>query len=128
MAGFFFGRRSQLLVKQGAILGIMNTPLSNLPIRENNPEWMTIVSGDNDVEIIECKIEVDNFAHAAEVAAKMAPIVMQYETYDSEYALRVTLARYGVEARLTVPAGHWESESQRKLTEGIAELKRQVTA
>ena len=106
----------------------MNTNKSNFPIRESNPEWITIVSGDNDVEIIECKIEVDNFAHAVEVAAKMAPIVMQYEALDSDYALRVTLARYGAEARLTVPAGRWESESQRKLTEGIAELKRQVTA
>ena len=62
---------------------IMQDSKPDLPIRVNIPEWITILSGDNDVEIMECKIRVQDFAEAVEVATKIAPLVMQYEPLDS---------------------------------------------
>lgn len=92
------------------------------PIRRNLEGWSTIASGDNDVEILEYKIRVNYFSQAVDIANRLSPLVMQYESVDSEYTLRVNLTRWVVEVRMSVPAGHWESENQEILAMSISKM------
>ena len=94
----------------------------NQPVRGNIEGWSTIASGDNDVEILECKIRVNNFSQAVDVANKLSPLVMQYEPLDSEYTIRVNLTRGVVEVHMSVPKGYWESEGQEKLATSVAKM------
>jgi hypothetical protein len=100
----------------------MNNSSMSQPIRKNLEGWTTIASGDNDVEILECKIRVNYFSQAVDIANRLSPLVMQYEPLDSEYAIRVNLTRWVVEVRMSVPAGHWESESQEMLAMSISKM------
>lgn len=91
-------------------------------MREDIAGWSTIDSGDNNVEIIECKIRVGTFAQAVAAANELAPLVEEHEPLDSQYTIRVNLTRWVVEIRMSVPKGFWESENQKKLAEGIAKF------
>ena len=100
----------------------MNNSSISQPIRGNLEGWTTIASGDNDVEILECKIPVNDFSQAVNIANQLSPLVMQYESQGSEYAIRVNLSRWIVEVRLSAPTGYWESEAQEKLATSISKL------
>src|SRR5438045_5929840 len=100
----------------------MTNTETNRPLREDMAGWKLIASADNDVEILECKIRVDNFSEGADVANKIAPLVMQYEPLDSDYTIHVNVAQQMVDITMTVPKGFWASEDQKKLAHGVAVL------
>lgn len=89
---------------------------SRIP-RSDTHDWSVIVSGDNDVDLVQHVIPVNNLDEAAQKANTIAALVMKHD--QSDYT-QITLRAQRVEITMSTPGNGWWSESQEQLAIAIS--------
>jgi hypothetical protein len=88
-------------------------------VRSDNYGWLVVVSGDNDVDLLQFVITVNDLAEAAQKANVIAALVLRHE--QANYT-QITLKQWRIEITISASGNGWRSETQLQLAAAIPSL------